>query len=243
MKQKTLLVLCSVSLISSLSFGQLFVDRFDGSTSSNWQRSIISNIGSASWAIGNGVMTFSTPGIAIENQVFVSNSTISLDNSNNWSVEIGMCNTTAMQLQAYVFSNDGSEWFGVTLGGYFGVSNQKWGAEFPGNEWWRSGIRNDAAQQGAIKIEYNSTSRKYSLFYSNEGLDPISNNYNWTLSNYRLATEQAEMQLYLGMNTDNVAVIDGQLFFDNLRVIPEPSALSILAIGLGGLAMMRRRRS
>jgi len=28
-----------------------------------------------------------------------------------------------------------------------------------------------------------------------------------------------------------------------LRVIPEPSALSLLAIGLGGLAMMRRRRS
>jgi hypothetical protein len=28
-----------------------------------------------------------------------------------------------------------------------------------------------------------------------------------------------------------------------LRVIPEPSALSLLAVGLGGLAMMRRRRS
>ena len=28
-----------------------------------------------------------------------------------------------------------------------------------------------------------------------------------------------------------------------LNVVPEPSALSLLAIGLGGLAMMRRRRS
>jgi hypothetical protein len=51
------------------------------------------------------------------------------------------------------------------------------------------------------------------------------------------------MQLYLGMNTGDEAVIDGQLFFDNLRVIPEPSALSLLAVGLGGMAMMRRRRS
>jgi len=31
---------------------------------------------------------------------------------------------------------------------------------------------------------------------------------------------------------------------DNIRVsVPEPSALSLLAVGLGGLAMMRRRRS
>ena len=51
------------------------------------------------------------------------------------------------------------------------------------------------------------------------------------------------MQLYLGMNTGNIAVTEGQLFFDNLRVIPEPSAFSLFAVGLGGLAMVRRRRS
>jgi hypothetical protein len=30
---------------------------------------------------------------------------------------------------------------------------------------------------------------------------------------------------------------------DNFVVIPEPSAFSLLTAGLGGLAMMRRRRS
>jgi len=33
------------------------------------------------------------------------------------------------------------------------------------------------------------------------------------------------------------------IFIDNISAVPEPSALSLLAVGLGGLAMMRRRRS
>ena len=243
MKSKTLLVLCTVSLLSSLSFGQILVDRFDGTTSSNWQRLTFLDIGSATSSIQNGILTFSTPGLATENQVFLSNPAISLSNSKNWSVEVGMGKTTRVQLQLFVSNSDFSDHFGVTLGGYFGANNQKWGAEFPGNEWWASGIRNDAAQQGAIKIEYNALNNMYSLFYSNQGLDPISNNYIWNLSNSRSATEQAGVQLYLGMNTGNTAVTEGQLFFDNLRVIPEPSALSLLAVGLGGLAMLRRRRS
>ena len=41
-----------------------------------------------------------------------------------------------------------------------------------------------------------------------------------------------------GNNDDNIAI-------DTVRfnTVPEPSALSLLAVGLGGLAMMRRRRS
>lgn len=35
----------------------------------------------------------------------------------------------------------------------------------------------------------------------------------------------------------------GSTFSDVLMVIPEPSAVSLLAVGLGGLAMLRRRRS
>ncbi|NDF99438.1 MAG: PEP-CTERM sorting domain-containing protein [Chitinophagia bacterium] len=31
--------------------------------------------------------------------------------------------------------------------------------------------------------------------------------------------------------------------YTNLEIVPEPSALSLLAVGLGGLAMIRRRRS
>ena len=33
------------------------------------------------------------------------------------------------------------------------------------------------------------------------------------------------------------------LYANNLEIVPEPSALSLLAVGLGGLTMIRRRRS
>ena len=239
---RSIVVAISLMALTCPTNSQTIIDRFDGSTTSNWQRLTFLDIGSATSSLVNGNLTFSTLGLASENQVFLSNSTISLNNSKDWSVEVGMCNTTSVQLQVYVGNSDFSDYFGVTLGGYFGVNNQKWGAEFPGNEWWGSGIRNDATQQGAIKIEYSYLNRTYSLYYSNQGLDPISNNYTWNISNSRSASEQAEMQLILGMNTGNIAVTEGQLFFDNLRVIPEPSALSLLAVGLGGFAVIRRRR-
>jgi hypothetical protein len=49
-----------------------------------------------------------------------------------------------------------------------------------------------------------------------------------------------KFQIYIG----SLAGTPGsEVLFDNFQIIPEPSALSLLAIGLGGLAMMRRRRS
>ena len=38
-------------------------------------------------------------------------------------------------------------------------------------------------------------------------------------------------------------ISSGDMYFNNFKIVPEPSALSLLAIGLGGLAMLRRRRS
>jgi hypothetical protein len=43
-------------------------------------------------------------------------------------------------------------------------------------------------------------------------------------------------------NLNNGGYADGGIGF-RIASVPEPSALSLLAIGLGGLAMMRRRRS
>ena len=41
----------------------------------------------------------------------------------------------------------------------------------------------------------------------------------------------------------NTVTASGTATIDNFEIVPEPSALSLLAIGLGGLAMIRRRRS
>ena len=53
-------------------------------------------------------------------------------------------------------------------------------------------------------------------------------------------TELAASKYYQGHNPSQEE--SGALGF-RVAMVPEPSALSLLAIGLGGLAMMRRRRS
>jgi hypothetical protein len=65
---------------------------------------------------------------------------------------------------------------------------------------------------------------------------------NWTLLEMPGATSTRangiDGNTIVGDYTDSNGVINGFIL-----TIPEPSALSLLAIGLGGLAMMRRRRS
>ena len=49
-----------------------------------------------------------------------------------------------------------------------------------------------------------------------------------------------------GFNSSNSRIYIGGsdgITFSDLNIVPEPSALSLLAVGLGGLAMIRRRRS
>lgn len=49
-----------------------------------------------------------------------------------------------------------------------------------------------------------------------------------------------DVNLAVGLNLSSFKLANSQF---ELQVIPEPSSLSLLAIGLGGLAMIRRRRS
>ena len=48
---------------------------------------------------------------------------------------------------------------------------------------------------------------------------------------------------YSGYNAQEGTYIDNGLHGATINAVPEPSALSLLAVGLGGLAVMRRRRS
>ena len=47
----------------------------------------------------------------------------------------------------------------------------------------------------------------------------------------------------VGGYSKDTTITSGLLQLDDFSIVPEPSALSLLAVGLGGLAMMRRRRS
>lgn len=92
-----------------------------------------------------------------------------------------------------------------------------------------------------LKIDYNASAKTIyasyadintpSVFTLNKTLDVSA----WSGSN--------DFYLAIGGYSWDSTIATGLLNMDNFVVIPEPSALSLLAIGLSGMAMMRRRRS
>lgn len=233
------------------------LDLFDGSTSSNWLRETLLDRGSAEWSISGGKMNFFTGSSPTsDNQVLIKYQN-PFSNLQDWSFQIGMNNSSnysssnpsPTQLQVFVgnVNNDGSN-----NGDYFGVTllSTGWGAEFPDpqspdhhHQYWLPGGKTAAAsQQGSIKVDYVSSTQTYSLSYFNGGIDPISNLYPWTFLHSYSTSETGNVNLFVGIQT-GVTSANGVAYVDNLVILPEPSALSLLAVGLGGLAILRRRRS
>ena len=227
-----------------------YEDRFDGTTSSNWSRESLLDLGSAEWSISGGRMNFFTGSSPTsDNQVLIKYQN-PFSNLQDWSFQIGMNNSSnysssnpsPTQLQVFVGNVNN---YGSNKGDYFGVTllSTGWGAEFPGHQYWLpGGITAAASQQGSIKVDYVSSTKTYSLSYFNGGIDPISNLYPWTELHTYSTSETGNVNLFVGIQT-GVSSANGVAYVDNLVILPEPSALSLLAVGLGGLAMMRRRRS
>jgi len=227
------------------------LDLFDGSTSSNWSRETLLDRGSAEWSISGGKMNFFTGSSPTgDNQVLIKYQN-PFSNLQDWSFQIGMNNSSnnsssnpsPTQLQVFVGNVNN---YGSNNGDYFGVTllSTGWGAEFPGHQYWLpGGITAAASQQGSIKVDYVSSTQTYSLSYFNGGIDPISNLYPWSeLHSYSTSSQAGNVNLFVGIQT-GVSSANGVAYVDNLVILPEPSALSLLAVGLGGWAMTRRRRS
>jgi hypothetical protein len=77
-----------------------------------------------------------------------------------------------------------------------------------------------------------------------------SNPYSWSLMNGVSANPGGTIEITMDSGSAQISQVgvsvakDGTLYQKVFAfAIPEPSALSLFAIGLGGLAMMRRRRS
>jgi len=242
MQNNLKLVLLIIAIASPC---RAYEDRFDTPTS-NWQRASLLDLGAADWSISGGTLNFTTYGsLNSEDQVHIKYQT-PFSNSQDWSFKIGMNNSSTAQLQVFVGNSNFSDFFGVTLKGYDDGS-KIWGAEFPGHQYWvpPTGITATASQQGSIKVDYSASTGVYSLFYTNGGIDPISNTYSWTLLNSYTTPERGNVNLYVGFNISYTSevVTPSKAYVDNFTSVPEPSALSLFSIGLSGLAILRRRRS
>ena len=231
---------CLLLIIAVASPCKAYEDRFDA-PSANWQRANLLDLGSADWSISGGRVNFFTGSSPTsDNQVFLQFQQ-PFSNSQDWNFQIGMNNSSGAQLQVFVANSSLSDLFGATLKG-LGQDAPFWGAEFTGHSYWlEGGITAAAAQQGSIKVDYVAATRTYSLLYFNGEIDPITNPPgSWSLLHTYVTPETGNVNLFIGMQTGG-AVADGNAYVDNFKSIPEPSALSLLAIGLAGLMLMQRR--
>ena len=238
-KHPTIFSIFLITISAAVGMAQ-YEDRFDGTTSSTWSRESLLDLGSAEWSISGGRMNFFTGSSPTsDNQVLIKYQN-PFSNSQDWSFQIGMNNASTAQLQVFVGNANYSDYFGVTLKGYPDGS-KVWGAEFPGHQYWvpPNGITANASQQGSIKVDYKASTSTYSLLYANGGMDPISNNYSYSLLNSYTSSEKGNVSLFVGVNTSAV-VTSGQVFVDNLKTIPEPSSAVLLWIGLGCLFCVKR---
>ena len=191
--------------------------------------------------------------------MFVKNNQITFLKSQNWSLEVGLLNTNNIQLQVFVANNSFSDYFGATLTRKFSLNPPTfdppiWGVEIPGQSYYsQNGITASASVWGSLKIDFNASSSTYSLLYYNGendpsgssswyGMDPITNQLPYTLLATSTTTSSDPVNIYIGVNYGS-DLMYSDAYVDNLKTVPEPSALSLLAVGLGALAVMRRRRS
>jgi len=109
---------------------------------------------------------------------------------------------------------------------------------------FQSLLENDTAVVKAELYELNSTN------YSFQEYVPANSNQVYSYTDSLWANMEGTV-LFTPQESD-VRISELYLFYQNtttlrettlLAIAPEPSALSLLAVGLGGLAMLRRRRS
>ena len=116
-------------------------------------------------------------------------------------------------------------------------------------KYWQSGDYGSFADV-SLKTSYDSASKTLTSFWK------LSSDSNYIqLNSEKLDNEWSlnsgtwmSLGIYgvsnLGTGSTGFDVLPGQMYLSDFSIsVPEPSALSLLAVGLGGLAMMRRLRS
>jgi len=92
-----------------------------------------------------------------------------------------------------------------------------------------------------LKMDFDSAAKTISASYADINTpNTFTLNKTFDVSAW---SGSGDFYMAIGGYSWDSTISTGLLNMDNFIVIPEPSAVSLLAVGLGGLAMMRRRRS
>ena len=120
-----------------------------------------------------------------------------------------------------------------------GEESLPWYHTNAGNSWYDLKIEYNANSKSLLTQFKNSQETSFSSLGPSGGYDLAAQ---WGLNS------NDDLMVILGfwaypLEGRDVNVSGGQMILKEISIVPEPSALSLLAFGLGGLAMMRRRRS
>ena len=92
-----------------------------------------------------------------------------------------------------------------------------------------------------LKMDFDSTAKTISASYADINTpNTFTLNKTFDVSAW---SGSGDFYMAIGGYSWDSTIATGLLNMDNFIVIPEPSALSLLTVGLSGLAMLRRRRS
>ena len=102
-------------------------------------------------------------------------------------------------------------------------------------------------QNGAFALNYSSSDNTLSAWYNPtdniKDLNKMLKLAEVNIQDWKIQNNSASYYAILGGQSESVQTFGLDAYATSFIVIPEPSALSLLAVGLGGWAMMRRRRS
>ena len=245
-----------LSITSAFPVTTETVDRFSGTGLDPMWSQVGATKGTSAYGVDNGRLNFTvstaTP-YRTENNINLINSTV-FSTIESWSVLIGVHNSApyasngASQIQAYVIDPTYNFYLGATLASYrFFPDNNVFGLEKSGaSEWYNTGgVTAPATQDVSMKFTYEAQSGSLKVYTTIDGNDPIDNKYSYSILGETTIDwiQYPTLAFGLSQNVYDIAIAQNQMWVDNFAIIPEPSSLSLLALGGVVMAFKKRRKA
>jgi len=244
-----------LSITSAFPVTTEIVDRFSGTGLDPMWSQLNATKGTSAYGVDNGRLNFTvstaTP-YRTENNISLINSTV-FSTIESWSVLIGVHNSApygnngASQIQAYITDPTFNFYLGATLASYRLFPDNVFGLEkSSASEWYTTeGVTAPATQDVSMKFTYEAQSGNLKVYTTIDGNDPIDNQYSYSFLGETTIDwiQYPTLAFVLSQNVYDIAIAQNQMWVDNFAIIPEPSSLSLLALGGLALAINKRRRA